>query len=142
MDFFFRVLSLYIKNITCFTSSGKSIGNGTAGNNFKFEKIIKESQPNYSADKATFIVESENNSFTLNTEKRFYPSSNQVMSEAGIRPTLIKDYYVTLGEELDTDIWSFRIQIKTLVRWIWFGALLVTIGTFISSRRNFRNRDE
>ena len=113
-----------------------------AGNNFKFEKIIKESQPNYSAEKATFIVESENNSFTLNTEKRFYPSSNQVMSEAGIRPTLIKDYYVTLGEELDTDIWSFRIQIKTLVRWIWFGALLVTIGTFISSRRNFRNRDE
>ena len=113
-----------------------------AGNNFKFERIIKESQPNYSADKATFIVESENNSFTLNTEKRFYPSSNQVMSEAGIRPTLIKDYYVTLGEELDTDIWSFRIQIKTLVRWIWFGALLVTIGTFISSRRNFRYRNE
>ena len=69
------------------------------------------------------------------TEKRFYPSAKQVTSEAAIKSTIFHDLYVTLGDDLGRGDWSFRVQIKPFVRWIWFGAILIALGTFVSSYR-------
>ncbi|MFL2698338.1 MAG: heme lyase CcmF/NrfE family subunit [Gammaproteobacteria bacterium] len=112
------------------------------GSTFIFKELSSQREANYLSDKADFEVEAGGSNFSLNTEKRFYTSSSQVMSEAGIKATLMKDYYVTIGEELNTGFWSFRIQVKTLIRWIWFGALLITIGSFISSRSISMSRNE
>ena len=57
------------------------------------------------------------------------------MTEAGIKPTLLQDYYVTLGEQVGDGTWSFKFQIKPFIRWIWFGAFLIAFGTFVSSYR-------
>ena len=39
----------------------------------------------------------------------------------------------TMGDNFKEDSWSFRLQSKPFIRWIWLGALLITLGTFISS---------
>ena len=70
---------------------------------------------------------------TLHPEKRFYPIQAEPLTEAGIRPGLFTDLYVSLGEPLDDDgAWSLRIHVKPFVRWIWMGAILMALGAFVA----------
>ena len=70
---------------------------------------------------------------TLHPEKRFYPIQSDPLTEAGIRPGLFADLYVSLGEPLgDNGAWSVRIHVKPFVRWIWLGAVLMALGAFVA----------
>ena len=69
------------------------------------------------------------------TEKRTYFPSGQPTTEAGIETEVFKDLYVSMGDNLEADIWSFKVQVKPFIRWIWLGALLIAIGTIISGVR-------
>ena len=105
---------------------------------FEFENLSSEKGPNYIADVASLKILENTQAIALSSEKRNYLSANQVTTEVGIVADLFKDYYVALGENIEGDTWSFRLQVKPFVRWIWFGALLVAIGTFISSIKLLR----
>jgi cytochrome c-type biogenesis protein CcmF len=105
---------------------------------FEFQNLSSEKGPNYIADVASLKIEENARTISLSSEKRNYLSANQVTTEVGIVADLFKDYYVALGENIEGDTWSFRLQVKPFVRWIWFGALLVAIGTFISSFKLLR----
>ena len=102
---------------------------------FSFKEINKSKRLNYSYKSALIEIEGNGSKDKVTPEKRTYLSSNQVMTEAGIRPGILEDYYVTLGENIDGDKWSFKLQIKPFIRWIWFGALLIAFGTLISGYR-------
>ncbi len=78
----------------------------------------------------------------IHPEKRLYPTQTEPMTEAGIRPGLFRDLYVSLGEQLDeSGAWSVRIHIKPFVRWIWLGAILMALGGLLAATderlRNF-----
>ena len=105
---------------------------------FEFQNLSSEKGPNYIADVASLKIDENTRTIALSSEKRSYLSANQVTTEVGIVADLFKDYYVALGENIEGDTWSFRLQVKPFVRWIWFGALLVAIGTFISSIKLLR----
>jgi cytochrome c-type biogenesis protein CcmF len=105
---------------------------------FEFEDMNVKRGPNYIADVANLKIRENTKTISLSSEKRNYLSTNQETTEAGIAADLFKDYYVALGENLQGDTWSFRLQVKPFVRWIWFGALLVAIGTFTSSIKLLR----
>jgi len=46
-----------------------------------------------------------------------------------------------MGEDLGNDTWSMRLQYKPMVRFIWFGALVMMIGGFIAiTDRRYRVR--
>ena len=105
---------------------------------FEFENMTAKRGPNYIADVANLKIRENTKTISLSSEKRNYLSANQETTEAGIAADLFKDYYVALGDNLQGDTWSFRLQVKPFVRWIWFGALLVAIGTFISSIKLLR----
>jgi cytochrome c-type biogenesis protein CcmF len=107
---------------------------------FEFENMNVKRGPNYIADVAILKIRENTKTISLSSEKRNYLSANQETTEAGIVADLFKDYYVALGENLQGDTWSFRLQVKPFVRWIWFGALLVAIGTFISSIKLLRKK--
>ena len=107
---------------------------------FTFKEIKTRKEQNYNSTQARLSVSTNNSSYDLITEKRYYPFANQMMTEAGIKTLITKDFYVTLGDELG-EKYSFRLQIKPFVRWIWFGALMVAIGTFLSAYRQ-RKRNE
>ena len=108
---------------------------------FTFEGLENKRESNYSTQEATISVLDRQQLYQLKAEKRFYPFSDQVMTEAAIKPLLTQDFYITLGEDFGDNRYSFRLQIKPFVRWIWFGALLVAIGTFLSAFKQ-RRRNE
>ncbi|MDZ7779286.1 MAG: heme lyase CcmF/NrfE family subunit [Gemmatimonadota bacterium] len=78
----------------------------------------------------------------LNTEKRQYVTSEQMMTEVGIRSTPMEDLYLILSAvddpqaalSADSSAQGIDLQvlIKPLVGWIWFGTLLLVIGTVIA----------
>ncbi len=41
-------------------------------------------------------------------------------------------------EAVGDGAWSFKLQIKPFIRWIWFGAILIALGTFVSSYRHVK----
>ena len=54
------------------------------------------------------------------------------MTEAAITGTLWRDLYVALGEPLDNGAWAVRVYVKPMVRWMWFGALVMALGALMS----------
>ena len=53
-------------------------------------------------------------------------------TEAAIYSMISGDLYVVIGEESVGGGWSVRAYVKPLITWIWFGAMLMMIGGFIS----------
>ena len=103
--------------------------------NFVFKEIRESKGVNYSIQSAVIEIRKGGLVDEISAEKRNYLSSNQIMTEAAIKPTLLQDYYVTLGDQVGDGKWSFKLQIKPFIRWIWFGAILIALGTFVSSFR-------
>ena len=55
------------------------------------------------------------------------------MTEAGIEAGLWADTYISMGEPLTDDAWAVRLHYKPLVRWIWFGGILMALGGILSA---------
>ncbi len=108
---------------------------------FEFINVEEMKAQNYISTIGLLEVSEPKRSFKLVAEKRYYPASNQIMTEAGIYPTLKQDYYVTLGDNIQGTKWSFRLLIKPFVRFIWLGCLFISFGIFISIYLNFRKRN-
>jgi cytochrome c-type biogenesis protein CcmF len=78
---------------------------------------------------------------TLNTERRLYLVQSQPVTEVGIRSTLMEDLYVilaTLDERVGTGTdprfhrATFQVMVNPLVPWIWYGGLILALGTLIA----------
>ena len=104
----------------------------------KFQSIEDKIGPNFFSKSATVSFDDGEELSQVVTEKRTYSPSGQLTTEAGIKADLFKDLYVSMGDNLETEIWSFKVQIKPFIRWIWLGAFLVAIGSFFSGVRQIR----
>ena len=56
------------------------------------------------------------------------------------RRLAVSDLFVAMGEPLEGDAWALRVHIKPFVRWIWLGALFMSLGGLLaaSDRRYFQ----
>lgn len=111
----------------------------TTGDEFEFgdQKITFQSiedtlGPNYFSKSANIIFEDEKDISSVVTEKRTYTPSGQLTTEAGIVTEPFQDLYISMGDNLEADIWSFKVQIKPFIRWIWLGALLIAFGSMLA----------
>ncbi len=69
----------------------------------------------------------------VRAERRSYPTEAQGTSEVGLHASLWGDLYVVLGEQqADGVSWAVTAAIHPFVRWIWFGAGLMTLGGLLS----------
>ena len=107
---------------------------------FRFEGATEIAGPNYISSQGTVVVLQNGKEIaTLKPEKRYYPVQGSVMTEADIKPGVIRDLYVSLGEQLENGAWSVRIYIKPFVQWIWAGCILMAIGGVLAlSDRRYR----
>jgi cytochrome c-type biogenesis protein CcmF len=96
--------------------------------------------PNYRAIQARIQVSKDGRAlFDLLPEKRFYSTTQMVMTEAAIDSGLTRDLYVSLGEVLPDGRWTVKAWVKPYVDWIWAGCFMMAIGGFIaSSDRRYR----
>ena len=75
----------------------------------------------------------------LKPQKRVYSGKGNPMTDASIDVGFMRDLYAALGEELGGGAWSMRVYYKPLIRWVWLGSLLMTIGGFLAiSDRRYR----
>jgi len=103
-----------------------------AGYDFKLLQMEKVRGPNYDAIQSTVRITHDGNEVAvLHPQKRVYRVQTSPMTEAGIDYQWRRDLFVAMGDDLGNGVWSFRIQYKPLVRFIWLGALVMAIGGFI-----------
>ena len=73
----------------------------------------------------------------LNPEKRKYFVRGQITTETAIHASLLKDIYLTIGDQLDDGSWIVNVQFNYFIRWIWFSAALMIIsGLFLARSLN------
>ena len=94
--------------------------------------------PNYFSKSATMSFSDGSNFSDVLTEKRTYSPSGQLTTEAGIKTEIFQDLYISMGDNLEADIWSFKVQIKPFIRWIWLGALMIAIGSLLAGIKRVR----
>jgi cytochrome c-type biogenesis protein CcmF len=100
--------------------------------------------PNYAATQGVVEVWRDGRFlYELRPEKRFYATSQMVMTEAAIDSGLTRDLYVQLGDALPDGRWTVKAWVKPYIDWIWAGCFLMAIGGFvaISDRRYRRARE-
>ena len=78
----------------------------------------------------------------ITAEKRQYITTQQLVSEVGIRSAPLEDLYVILESVEDlqgmvrNEAGSQRATVKVLVNplvgWIWYGTIVLTVGTLIA----------
>lgn len=92
---------------------------------------------NYDATQATINVKKDDKFITtLYPQKRNYVVSMMPMTEVGLYPSLFNEVYVALGEPIAkegiSDAWAVRVHIKPMVRWLWLGAIVMSLGGLIA----------
>jgi cytochrome c-type biogenesis protein CcmF len=75
----------------------------------------------------------------LHPEKRLYHATRQVMTEAAVDHSPLRDIYVALGEPLDNGDWALRVYYKPMMRLVWLGGMLMVLGGLLAaSDRRYR----
>jgi cytochrome c-type biogenesis protein CcmF len=73
----------------------------------------------------------------LRPRRDFYPQSEGTnsMTIAGSHSTIENDFYVLLvsWEPINSNQATFKVYINPLVNWIWFGGLILIVGTFLAA---------
>jgi cytochrome c-type biogenesis protein CcmF len=107
---------------------------------FQLVEVKQQRGPNYDADVGTVIVESGGRVVaTLRPEKRLYRAQQNVMTEAAVDYTLLRDVYVALGEPFDNGDWGLRLYYRPMMRLVWLGGVLAFLGGLLAiSDRRYR----
>ena len=96
------------------------------GYQIKLTDLKLVNQPNHDSIQAIFLVTDPiGNNFYLNPEKRKYFARGQITTETDIHVTLLKDIYITIGDQLKDGSWIVNIQFNYFIRWIWFSAIMM-----------------
>jgi cytochrome c-type biogenesis protein CcmF len=100
---------------------------------FQLVEVRQQAGPNYDADVGTVAVRSDGRTFAiLHPEKRLYRAQRNVMTEAAVDHTLLRDVYVALGEPFDDGDWSLRLYYRPMMRLVWLGGLLASLGGLLA----------
>jgi len=104
-----------------------------SGYHFVFDGVKKVQGPNYIADEGQIrVYYNEKYYTTMKPQKRHYKVQRNIMTEADIDAGLFRDLYVALGEPLEGDAWAVRIHYKPYVRWLWLGAIFMSLGGLLA----------
>ena len=105
------------------------------GYEFKFKGVREFRGPNYLANEGLVeVTDADGDIIMLEPQKRVYLVQKNPMTEAAIDAGLTRDLFVALGEKLDTEgAWSVRLYHKPYIRWIWLGAIIMSIGGLLSA---------
>jgi cytochrome c-type biogenesis protein CcmF len=104
-----------------------------AGFQLLFRGIGPGRGENYREDVGVFDVSSSGKRVvTLNPAKRIYDQPPVPTTEAGIYNAWSGDLYAVLGDAQKDGGYAVRVYFNPMVRFIWFGALVMVIGGALS----------
>jgi cytochrome c-type biogenesis protein CcmF len=98
--------------------------------------------PNYAAMRGTVEISYKGEVIaTVYPEKRIYRVQQNPMTESAVHSNLLRDLYISMGEQLPGGDWIVRVQHKPFIAWIWGGCLMMMAGGLLAmSDRRYRVR--
>ena len=93
---------------------------------------------NYQAERATIeVLRKGRSEMILYPERRFYPASQVTGTIVAIRSTPLRDLYVVFaGRSPETGQPVIHAYLNPLVKFIWFGGIVVALGTLLGLMSN------
>ena len=124
--------SIYSQEKSVLLGPGERIDLGSY--EFEFQGAQPITGPNFRGMEATIAVLRGGEPLRdLHPERRVYTASGTPSTEMAIDAGLLRDLFVTLGEERGDGAWSMTIYVKPFVRWVWLGALFMFFGGFMAA---------
>jgi cytochrome c-type biogenesis protein CcmF len=79
---------------------------------------------------------------TIGPRTELYTRSGQPMTIPAVRSTIAEDFYVIMvnWEGTSSDAATFRVFLNPLINWVWAGAVIFVIGTFVAAWPNPADR--
>ena len=116
----------------------------TGGYEFVFRGVRDVPGPNFDAVEGEVELRRGGELIALLTpQKRVYRVQQSPMTEAAIDGRIHRDVFVALGDSLGGGAWSLRIQIKPLIRFIWYGCAIMALGGLLAATdRRYRRVPE
>ena len=109
---------------------------------FEFRGVEQNQGANFVASEGIVIVSKNGKMIQqLKPQKRIYNVQKMPMTEAAIDAGVSRDLFVALGEPLDDKgAWSVRLYVKPFIRWIWIGAVIMSLGGLLAvTDRRYRS---
>jgi len=104
-----------------------------AGVSVTLEGVTPLRGPNYTEERGRFSLETgSSKTITLEPSKRLYDAPRQTTSEVGIYPFWSGNFYLAIGDGLDSGGYTVRMYYHPLVVLIWFGTAIMFLGGGIS----------
>ena len=105
-----------------------------SGYEVSFDGVKSITGPNYQGQRGSFTLWQDGDFVAeMHPEKRRYHArSGQVMTEAAIDASLLRDVYIALGEPVGEHAWAVRVHVKPFIRFIWLGAILMALGALLA----------
>ena len=134
-------LGLMVAGITCVTAwqqetiQSVAVGDSLSlgGYEVRLTGVIIGAKDNYQSEVASFVVTRDGRSVTtISSERRLYPVSGTVTTEAGISAQGLTNLYLSLGGEDKAGTWIVRFYYHPYILLIWFGPALMAIGGLLS----------
>ncbi|MCC5794796.1 MAG: heme lyase CcmF/NrfE family subunit [Chromatiales bacterium] len=98
-----------------------------------FRAIRPVRGPNFDAMQAEMAISRDGQPVgTVFPEKRVYFVQTAPMTEAGIHSRMQRDVFVALGDDLGANAWSFRLQYKPLISFLWLGSAIMALGGLVA----------
>jgi cytochrome c-type biogenesis protein CcmF len=112
------------------------------GYTFRMTELKQRQGPNFVAMQGSIELSQDGKVLALlKPEKRIYRVQQNPMTEAAVDSNLMRDLYISMGEQLPTGEWIVRVQVKPFIVWIWGGCLMMMAGGVLAiSDRRYRVR--
>jgi len=98
-----------------------------------YQDLVQDSDDHRLATTATVVLYRDGEHLAdLEPARWDFNKGEQPTTEVAIHPRISEDVYVVLtGFDAETGLANFRVYVNPLINWVWFGFLLLAIGTFI-----------
>jgi cytochrome c-type biogenesis protein CcmF len=120
----------YEKNLNLAPGQSVTVNESVTEFFFKDIKVLKAS--NHDVISAEVFLSQNKKSLFLNPQKRKYATRGQITSESAIHASVLKDTYLTIGDQLENGSWTFSLKINYFIKWIWFSATLMVLGMLLT----------
>ena len=120
----------YEKNLNL--APGQSISINESVREFSFNDIRVFKASNHDVISAQVSLLQDGREISLNPQKRKYATRGQITSESAIHASVLKDTYLTIGDQLENGTWTFSLKINYFIKWIWFSVALMVLGMLLT----------
>ena len=134
-------LGLMVAGITCVTAWEEEViaslapGDSVVAGGYRFtlEGVELGARENFPFETAAIAVTRGPRAVTtMLAERRLYPVSGRVTTEAAIAPQLLTNLYVSVGGPDGPGRWVVRVYYHPFILLIWFGPSLMALGGLLS----------